>query len=115
MVSHPDSVSPFPEASFINFSCQLSLSEVTHGNQSFIEFKGLNLLRNDCHRAMTQQIEDLAKRLQMYIRMLLLRLSRQHPTSNYMSHLIVTGEDLRKGHERLQKLSISCACRELLY
>lgn len=42
----------------------------------------------------------------MYIKMLLLRLSRQHLTSDLMSHLIVTGEDLRKGHERLQKLSL---------
>ena len=40
LVTHPDSVSPFPDAAFINFTCQMSLAEVTHGNVTFAEFRG---------------------------------------------------------------------------
>jgi hypothetical protein len=40
LVSHADSISPFPEASFINFCAHLSLKDVTEGGITFAEWKG---------------------------------------------------------------------------
>ena len=41
-VAHEDTISPFEEASFINFNTNLRLSRVTIGNLTFAEWSGIN-------------------------------------------------------------------------
>ena len=42
-VDHKDTISPFEQASFINFNTTLSLTAVTMSNQTFVEWEGLLL------------------------------------------------------------------------
>ena len=44
LISHPESVSPFGEASWVNFFAAVTLKEITHGNHTFVEWKGGRLL-----------------------------------------------------------------------
>lgn len=54
LTTHPDSVSPFTDAAFINFSCELSLSEVTQGNITFIDWKGAPLRKQNCFNSIPE-------------------------------------------------------------
>ena len=44
LISHPESVSPFGEASWVNFFAAVTLKDITHGNHTFVEWKGGPLL-----------------------------------------------------------------------
>ena len=44
LISHPESVSPFGEASWVNFFAAFTLKEITHSNHTFVEWKGGPLL-----------------------------------------------------------------------
>lgn len=44
LVSHPHTLSPFGEASFLNYTSKLRFRKVTDSNETFGEWKGMSFL-----------------------------------------------------------------------
>lgn len=51
VITHPETISPFDQASFLNYTATLQLRPVTVGRHTYVEWKGSGLSNSNCDSA----------------------------------------------------------------